>query len=255
MKNIFLILLMFLYPGCSSNTSLENENANVSENSDDGLESVSNSDLTGEGEGNDWEFLFDGTNTDKWTGVNSDQFPENGWIIEDSALVLAEGGNIITREKYGDFDLRFEFKLTPAANSGIKYFVTKLKSRENGNEVTNGPEYQIIDDFNNPDVKEQGDEKEKTAAVYLLYAPVNKKLLPAGQWNTGRIISKDKQVEHWLNGIKVVSYERGSQDFRSRREDTKFRNYESYGEVPEGHILLTDHHDKVYFKNIKIKRL
>ena len=251
MKNFLLIIFLFIFFGCSSNQRVDTETVTKNEDAN----SDKKSEVSQNEEAGEWEILFDGANIDKWTGVGSDKFPENGWVIEKDALVLGEGGNIITKEKYSDFDLRFEFNLTPAANSGIKYFVTQLKNKESGSVVTNGPEYQIIDDFNNPDVKDEADETVKTAALYLFYVPANKTLLPAGQWNTGRIVSKDKQVEHWLNGIKVLSYERGSEDFRKRREGTKFKNYDAYGEVPGGHILLTDHHDKVYFRNIKIKRL
>ena len=252
---------MFLFFSCSSNSTTD-----VESKKKDGLEAEASIETSSEfsnepntlsdGEkAEGWELLFDGKNFDKWTKVDSDQFPENGWVVENDALVLAEGGNILTREKFSDFDLKFEFNLTPGANSGIKYFVAKLKNRENGAEVTNGPEYQIIDDFSNKDVKDDPDETVKTAALYLFYVPENKKLLPPGEWNTGRIVAKDKHVEHWLNGVQVLSYERGSEDYRKRREETKFKNYEEYGEVPSGHIYLTDHGDKVYFRNLKIKRL
>ena len=94
-----------------------------------------------------------------------------------------------------------------------------------------------------------------TASCYLLYTPHNVKLHPFGQWNHARIIARGKHVEHWLNGIKVLAYERGSDDFLKRKSTTKFSDYEQYGELPAGNILLTDHNDKVYFKNIRIKRL
>lgn len=206
---------------------------------------------------NEWEILFDGKNTDKWKGVNSDQFPSNGWAIEEGSLVLASkgGGDIITREKYSNFELVLDFKLTRGANSGIKYFVAPMKSKKDGKMITNGPEYQIIDDYNHPEVKDHQHEEGSTAALYLIYAPQNKKLLPEGQWNQVRIIARGKHVEHWLNGVKVVSYERGGKDFRERVAATKFKDYTNYGEVSSGHVLLTDHGDKVYFKNIRIKRL
>ena len=264
MRNILLIVSGCLFLGCSSDSATKTENNPVSGMKASETKLVTEArtgfvgepnKLTEEEKADGWELLFDGKNFDKWTEVGSDELPENGWAIENGAMVRAEGGNILTREEYSDFDLRFEFNLTPEANSGIKYFVTKLKNKENGAVVTNGPEYQIIDDFKNPDVKDQENEMEKSAAAYLLYAPENKNLLPAGQWNSGRIVADGRQVEHWLNGEKVLNYERGSEDFRKRREGTKFKNYEKYGEVQEGHILLTDHNDKVYFRNLKIKRL
>jgi len=204
-----------------------------------------------------WELLFDGKNTEKWRGVNSDSFPSNGWTIEQGALVLSgkNGGDIITKEKFSNFELVLDFKLTHSANSGIKYFVVNMKNKENGKIFKNGPEYQIIDDYNHPEVKNHQHEKGSTAALYLIYAPQNKILLPEGEWNQAKIIAKGKHVEHWLNGTKVLSYERGSKDFRQRVSNTKFKDQKGYGEVSSGHILLTDHHDKVYFKNIRIKRL
>lgn len=145
--------------------------------------------------------------------------------------------------------------MTYGANSGIKYFVGEIENRATGGKVINGPEYQIIDDYNNPEVKGHKHELGATASCYLLYAPTNKKLFPAGKWNHIRIIASGNHVEHWLNGIKVLTYERGSDDFLRRKKNTKFRDYEAYGELKAGHILLTDHNDKVYFKNIRIKRL
>jgi hypothetical protein len=204
-----------------------------------------------------WEWLFNGKSTAKWTSVNSDKFPAAGWVIEQGALVMAGkgGGDIITRGKYSNFDLVFDFNLTPGANSGLKYFVGTVKNKQTGKETVNGTEYQIIDDYNHPEVKDHKHEVGSTAAVYLIYAPQNKKLLPAGQWNQARILARGPHVEHWLNGVKVASYEKGSPDFRQRVATTKFRDYAHYGEAASGHIMLTDHGDKVYFRNIKIKRL
>lgn len=206
-----------------------------------------------------WEVLFDGTNTDKWRGLNSDSFPSEAWAIERNMLFVnnhTKSQDIITREKYRSFELVFDFKLTYAANSGIKYFVNRIKNNRTGNIGWNGPEYQIIDDYNNPAVKDHQHDIGSTAAFYLIYAPQNKHLLPAGQWNHGKIIAEGTHVEHWLNGVKVVSCERGTNDYRKRISTTKFKDYDNYGEASSGHIMLTDHDgDKVYYRNIKIKRL
>lgn len=178
-------------------------------------------------------------------------------MIKDGSLFLNKpgSGDIITREMYSNFELELDFNLTYGANSGIKYFVGKIKDKKSGKIVINGPEYQIIDDYNHPEVKDHKHDVSATASCYLLYTPHNIKLYPAGQWNHVRIIAKGKHVEHWLNGVKVLSYERGSDDFHKRKSTTKFTDYEEYGELPGGHILLTDHNDKVYFRNIRIKRL
>ena len=251
----FLIACLFLIARCTD-TKKDNENAEIATEGD-----VSKfvAVLTEKEKSEGWEFLFDGKNTDKWKSVNADSFPSKGWVIEEGALVLGskDGGDIITHEKFDNFELVFDFKLTDSANSGIKYFVGNMNNKDNeGNMIFNGPEYQIIDDYNHPGIT---DDKEgqltSSGSLYLLYSPDNKTLKPAGEWNTGRIVAQGKHVEHWLNGVKLLSYERGSRDFRDKITATKFRNQENYGELESGHIMLTDHNDKVYFKNIKVRRL
>lgn len=237
--NFTLPLLTFLVCGCTSSTEQEADAGKAVQTE----------------ENPEWTILFDGSNTDRWIELGKDEFPENGWVIIDGALVLNEGGNIITREKYADFELEFEYNLTEGANSGIKYYVTELTDEENGGTVMNGPEYQIIDDVKNPDIQQRKDETVTTAALYLFYEPQGKQQNPAGVWNTGKIISQNGLVEHWHNGVKVVSYERGSPEFLELKADTKFRKYADYGEAESGHIMLTDHNDKVYFRNIRIRRL
>lgn len=204
-----------------------------------------------------WEILFDGTDTNQWRGKNSQDFPDGGWTIEHGTLFLAKkgAGDIVTRETFGNFELTLDFKLTQGANSGVKYFVGALRDKETGKVVINGPEYQIIDDYNHPAVKNHKHDIASTASCYLLYAPDHKKLLPAGRWNHVKIIARGTHVEHWLNGRKVLSYERGSQDFETRKTGTKFKNLKGYGTLPEGHILLTDHGDRVYFRQVRIRRL
>lgn len=206
-----------------------------------------------------WEVLFNGKSIDKWRALKSDTFPSAAWQVEENTLFVKahkQGQDIITKEEYKNFELVFDFKLTYSANSGIKYLVNKIKNNKTGKIAWNGPEYQIIDDFNHPAVKDHKHDIGSTAALYLIYAPQNKTLYPVGKWNHGKIIVNGKHIEHWLNGIKVVSCDRGSKDFRERIADTKFKEYDNYGEAPSGHIMLTDHGgDKVYFRDIKIKRL
>jgi hypothetical protein len=234
---LFALFLFVFTPTSSSFGQVENKNSKIRTN--------------------DWEILFDGTGVDKWRGKTEEGFPKKGWKIENGQLFLAEkgGGDIITKETYSDFELVFQFNLTENANSGIKYFVGTIVNQETGSTMINGPEYQIIDDYNNIDIKNDPNGLSSTASVYLLYAPANKKLHPPGQWNTGRIIAKNGRVEHWLNGVRVVKYKRGSKDFLKRKAETKFKNDINYGELESGHILLTDHNDKVYFKEIKVRRL
>ncbi|MEX0882777.1 MAG: DUF1080 domain-containing protein [Cyclobacteriaceae bacterium] len=205
----------------------------------------------------DWEVLFDGQSTEKWRSKQSPDFPEKGWKTENGTLFLdgKGGGDIITKEKYSNFELIFEFNLTESANSGFKYFVDTLYNEKTGKMMVNGPEYQIIDDYNYKGIKDDPNGTSSSGAAYLLYAPKNKILHPHGEWNTGKIIARGNKVEHWLNGIKVVSYKRGSKHYLKRKAATKFKDDAKYGELDSGHILLTDHNDKVYFRNIKIRRL
>jgi hypothetical protein len=203
-----------------------------------------------------WEILFGGKSVEKWRAKSGNGFPATGWKVEDGQLFLdGKGGDIVTKEKYSNFELVFDFKLTKGANSGIKYFVDSLVSNKDGSVMVNGPEYQIIDDYNHPEVKSHGDALISTASVYLLYAPKVEKLKPAGEWNTGKIVAKGDRVEHWLNGVQVLSYSRGSKDYLERKSHTKFKDDKKYGEGESGHIMLTDHHDKVFFRNIKVRRL
>ena len=206
-----------------------------------------------------WEVLFDGKDTEKWKSTESDTFPTNAWGTTGGTLFVKDhvkGADIITREVFTNFQLEFDFNLTEGANSGVKYVVNKIKNNSTAQLQWNGPEYQVIDDYNHPEVKNNKHREGSTAALYLVYAPVNKKLFPAGEWNKAKVIVEGNHVEHWLNGVKVVSCERGSKDFRQRMSATKFKDYDRYGELPAGHIMLTDHDgDKVYFRNIRIKRL
>ncbi len=203
-----------------------------------------------------WTWLFDGSNTDAWTAVGKKSFPKKGWKIVGNELLVnsdeksGRGGNIITKKKYSSFDLQFEFKFSKEANGGIKYFVKEYPS---GSIL--GCEYQMIDDFNNKDIKNDPDGKRLTASLYELFEPKNKQLNPYGQWNSGRILVKEKHVEHWLNGIKVVECERGSEAFMQAKAKSKFKDVPDFGTMDSGYIMLTDHGDELAYRNIKIKEL
>ncbi|EPR67590.1 hypothetical protein ADICYQ_3378 [Cyclobacterium qasimii M12-11B] len=204
-----------------------------------------------------YEVLFDGGSLEKWRSKSTPSSPIKGWKVEDGMLFMEGegGGDIITKDKYGDFELVFEFNLTEKANSGIKYFVDTIYNEKSGEMKVNGPEYQIIDDYNYEGVKEDPNGTTSTGAAYLFYPPKNKQLNPHGEWNKGKIVAKGKKVSHWLNGKKLVSYTRGSKDYLKKKTANKFKDDKNYGELKEGHILITDHGDKVFFRNIKIKKL
>lgn len=206
-----------------------------------------------------WELLFDGKDPNiRWRSIRGDKFPAAGWTIEKEALVLLpgrKGGDIITREQFSDFELMLDYKLADSANTGIKYFVSELKNGKGKIEL-NGPEFQLIDDYKHETVKDNKSPETSTGSLYLLYAPKDKMLNKPGEWNQVKIISKGKNVEHWINGKKVLSYERGSEEFRKLVTNTKFKEYQTpYGESVFGYILLQDHKDKAWFRNIKIRRL
>ncbi|PKD21690.1 hypothetical protein APR41_01510 [Salegentibacter salinarum] len=217
--------------------------------------------LTSAEKDNGWEMLWDGETTDGWRGARLDEFPEEGWKIEDGVLtVLASGGgeseaggDIVTKELYGDFELKVDFKITEGANSGIKYFVDTDLNKGPGSSI--GLEYQILHDERHPDAKLGNHEGSRTmASLYdLIQADPDKPVNPIGKWNTARIVSQGNKVEHWLNGEKVLEYERKSEEYRKLVSESKYVDWPNFGEAEEGHILLQDHGNEVSFKNIKIK--
>lgn len=208
-----------------------------------------------------WKMLWDGESTEGWRGARLDDFPEEGWKIDDGVLtVLASGGgeseaggDIVTEKRYGDFELKVDFKITEGANSGIKYFVDTDLNKGPGSSI--GLEYQILDDDKHPDAKKGNHEGSRTmASLYdLIQADPDKPVNPVGEWNTARIVSKGNKVEHWLNGIKVLEYERKSDEYRKLVAESKYVDWPDFGEAEKGHILLQDHGNEVSFKNIKIK--
>lgn len=217
-----------------------------------------------------WKLLWNGRNTDGWRGAKSEAFPQQGWKIQDGVLTVLEsgggeavaGGDIITRDRYADFELKADFKITPGANSGIKYFcqpnldpITGTGAKAaTGSAI--GLEFQILDDERHPDAKLGRDGNRTVGSLYdLIPAAATKCPSPIGEWNTATIVSKGKHVEHWLNGQKVLEYDRGSPAFHEIVAQSKYKNIPGFGEWPNGHILLQDHGNRVSFRNIKIRLL
>jgi hypothetical protein len=212
---------------------------------------------------NGWKLLFDGKTSKGWVGAYKNTFPEKGWNINDGILTIQKSdgsesnsfGDIVTTEMYSAFDLAFDFKITEGANSGVKYFVT-LSEGNKGSAI--GLEYQILDDVKHPDAKQGIDGNRTLASLYDLIK-ANKQprfVRKPGEWNQGRVVVyPDNRVEHYINGVKVVEYVRGSKEYRDLVAISKYKIWPNFGEAKEGRILLQDHGDEVSYKNIKIKQL
>lgn len=210
-----------------------------------------------------YSLLFDGSSNTGWIGAYKEAFPEYGWEIKEGTINVlpsdggesTNGGDIVTEKQYRAFDLSFEFKLTEGANSGVKYFVT-LTENNVGSAI--GLEYQILDDEQHPDAKMGRDGNRTLASLYDLMTAQkpNRAKRQIGQWNRGRlVVEPNNSVTHYLNGEKVLTYVRGSDEFDELVELSKYKDWENFGLAEEGHILLQDHGDAVSFRSIKIKEL
>ena len=218
--------------------------------------------LTDQEQKDGWILLFDGKTSAGWKSAKGKDFPTTGWEIKGGMITVlgsegkesAAGGDIITTAKYSDFILDVDFKITEGANSGIKYFVDPEINKGVGSSI--GLEFQILDDAKHPDAKLGKNGNRTISSLYdLIPAAATKKPADIGKWNTARIVSQGKHVEHWLNGEKVVEYERGSSEYKALVAGSKYQKYKDFGELTEGHILLQDHGNTVSFRNIKIKSL
>jgi hypothetical protein len=219
--------------------------------------------LTDNERSNGITLLWDGKTTEGWRGAYKDKFPEQGWEVKDGILAVQKssgkestnGGDIITVKEYSAFDLQFEFRLSEGANSGVKYFVTETEGNS-GSAI--GLEYQVLDDEKHPDAKAGAVGNRTLASLYDLIPSVKitRGLHKIGEWNYGRIVVyPDNRIEHWLNGYKVVEYQRGTPVYQALVARSKYAQWQNFGMAEKGHILLQDHGDQVSFRSIKIREL
>jgi hypothetical protein len=195
--------------------------------------------------------LFNGKDLTGWTTADGKPVTGNGWVVEEGGVLhrAAKGGDIFTAEEYGDFELTWEWKIAAAGNSGLKYRVTGYPGKG-----WLGCEYQLLDDSKHPDSK-VGPQRQ-TAALYDILPPAaDKPVNPIGEWNTSKVIVKGKTFEHWLNGTKVLSVDLTSETFLAARAKSKFKNVPNFAENPKGRIMIQDHNDPAWFRNITIKAL
>jgi hypothetical protein len=195
-----------------------------------------------------WTLLFDGKTTDGWRGYKKERIPD-GWKVEDGVLVRAGGGgDIVTVGSYANFELALEWKIAEGGNSGIMIRVTE----DEGAPWATGPEMQILDNARH----DSGKNPLLTAgACCNLYAPAKDVSRPAGRWNQVRIIANGPRVEHWLNGEKIVAYEIGTDDWKTRVAASPFKEMPRFGANPKGLLCLQDHGDRVEFRSIRIRVL
>jgi len=207
--------------------------------------------------GNDWQVLFDGTTLAGWRTYGEAR-PRPNWIVEDGALVLdvddategMTGGDLITDQQYENFELELEWKISPGGNSGIFFGVREIEGQDVAYET--GIEMQILDDDVHPDGARP---ETSSGACYALYPPAEDVVRPVGEYNQARIVARDGHVEHWLNGVRIVEYTIGSDDWAARVAASKFADWPHFARYRRGHIALQDHTDRVWFRNIRIREL
>ena len=207
-----------------------------------------------------WKLLFDGTQTSQWRGAYMKTFPAHGWIVKDGELrgeftngaEAGDGGDIVTRKKYANFEMVFDWKLGPGGNSGVKYFVEERLPKPAGSQP--GYEYQIIDDSNYIYQGVHLPPQLKTAAIYDVVA-AKKPDTTMGVWHRSRIRVRGNHIEHWLDNVEVLDVNRTSDIFKRGVAESKFHDYPNFGSLTSGYILLQDHGQNVAFKNLKIREL
>jgi hypothetical protein len=195
----------------------------------------------------DWTPLFDGKSLVGWTSDTGGK-PGDAWKVEDGAIHRAgKAGDMLSAKEYKDFEFEFEWKISAKGNSGVKYRVQKSP----GGWL--GPEYQVLDDNGHPN----GKVADTTASSLYEIAPAakDKDLKPVGEWNVSKIVAKGTVLEHWLNGKLTVKIDTTSEEWKKLKADSKFSKMEDFAGPAAGHLLLQDHGDEVWFRNLRIREL
>jgi hypothetical protein len=206
-------------------------------------------------QGDGFKPLFDGKTLDGWRGYEKTGTAETRWHVENGLVTIPGTGegdtkgqrDLITDATYDQFDVKWEWKIALGGNSGLKYFVLEDQPSAIGHE------YQMIDDERHPDAK-IGPHRQ-TAALYDVFPAADRPLKPAGEWNDSEVIVKGNHVEHWLNGKRVLQYDLGSPELKAAIAKSKFKNIARFGTLVKGHLLIQDHGDQVWFRNLRVKTL
>jgi hypothetical protein len=192
-----------------------------------------------------WRALFDGRSLAGWRGYQQPA-PPAGWKAVDGELVrMGDGGDLVSVESFGDFELAFEWQVAPGGNSGVMFHVSEAHEKP----YHSGPEYQILDNDGHPDGRLP---VTRAGANFAIHAPIRDMARP-GAWNAARLVVRGADVEHWLNGIRIVRYTRWTDEWRARVGISKFNQWPTYGLETRGHLVLQDHGDRVAFRNLWIR--
>ena len=259
---LLVCLGLVALPGCTPSADSEPSDSESAESSpamkNEAAASDSVNTLTASEREDGWMLLFDGQSMEKWRGYQMDAMPDD-WTVEEvdgrgtmhfTAAEDEEADDIVTRETFGDFDLRLEWKISEGGNSGIMYHVRETDEYP----WQTGPEMQVLDDDRHPDAE---DPTHRAGALYDMIAPdtTKKQLRPVGEWNEVRLVVDDGRAEHWLNGEKIVEYPAEGEDWMEMIANSKFADMPNFGTFSSGHIVLQDHSDKVWYRDVKIRRL
>ena len=224
--------------------------------------------LTAQEKTQGWILLFDGKTFAGWRGLGYDRVPPEHWVIENGAIKKVPtkdvplqkdgqplvGGDLMTIEEFEDFELAFDWKISPGGNSGVKYNVSEEMSTANPpSHAALGFEYQVLDDDKHPDAK--NGPNRTAGALYDLIGPRNKTLKPVGEYNAAKIVFIGKHGEHWLNRVKILEFDLDTPDFALLLAKSKYKDIPKFAEKRRGHIVLQDHTDAVWYRSIKIRVL